>query len=166
GRGRRRDGAADAARARAARARLRRERLRATRPAERPRVRAAARDGGRHGRRRRRGRGVNLVDPELAGRVLERALARGGDFAELYAEARQGFGISLDDRRVERPQGGRERGACVRVVQGDSTYFGHVDGLAEADLLRVAESASQALRAEASEPATLEAAKPAKLHAI
>jgi TldD protein len=93
---------------------------------------------------------VNLVDPELAARVLARALAHGGDFAELYAEARQGFGISLDDRRVERPQAGRERGACVRVVQGDSTYFGHVDGLAEPDLLRVAESVAGALRGERS----------------
>ena len=60
---------------------------------------------------------MSLVDPALAERVLERALARGGDFAELYAEARHGFAISLDDGRVERPQGGRELGACVRVVQ-------------------------------------------------
>ena len=83
---------------------------------------------------------MTLVAPELAARVLKRALARGGDTAELYAEARRGFAISLDDRRVERPQGGRERGACVRVVQGDSTYYGHVDGLAEEDLVRVAGS--------------------------
>jgi TldD protein len=109
---------------------------------------------------------VTLVEPALAERVLERALARGGDFAELYAEARQGFAISLDDGRVERPQGGRERGACVRVVQGDSTYYGHVDGLAEEDLLRVAESASQALRAEARSPARLEAAREAGAHPI
>jgi TldD protein len=109
---------------------------------------------------------VNLVDPALAERVLERALARGGDFAELYAEARHGFAISLDDGRVERPQGGRERGACVRVVHGDSTYYGHVDGLAEEDLLRVAESASQALRDDARVPAHLGAARPAEGHPI
>jgi TldD protein len=109
---------------------------------------------------------VTLVEPALAQRVLERALARGGDYAELYAEARHGFAISLDDGRVERPQDGRERGACVRVVSGDSTYYGHVDGLAEADLLRVAESASQALRAEARTPAQLAAATPAAEHEI
>ncbi|MEA2420232.1 MAG: TldD protein [Thermoleophilaceae bacterium] len=109
---------------------------------------------------------MNLVDPALATRVLERALARGGDFAELYAEARHGFAITLDAGRVERPQGGRERGACVRVVQGDSTYYGHVDGLAEEDLLRVAESASQALHGEARSPAHLVAARPADGHAI
>ena len=98
---------------------------------------------------------MTLVAPELAARALERALARGGDMAELYAEARRGFAISLDDGRVERPQGGRERGACVRVVQGDSTYYGHVDGLAEEDLLRVAASVSEAVRGDAREPAAL-----------
>ena len=103
-------------------------------------------------RRPRRGRRVSLVDPALAERVLERALARGGDFAELYAEARNGFAISLDDGRVERPQGGRELGACVRVVSGDSTYYGHVDGLAEEDLLRVAESACRRCAATRASP--------------
>ena len=99
---------------------------------------------------------MSLVEPALAERVLARALSRGGDFAELYAEARQGFGVSIDDRRVERPQGGRERGACVRVVHGDSSYYGHVDGLAEEDLLRVA-ARCRGLRGEASAPAALSA---------
>jgi hypothetical protein len=36
---------------------------------------------------------VSLVEPALATAVLERALSRGGDFAELYAEARHGFAI-------------------------------------------------------------------------
>jgi TldD protein len=105
---------------------------------------------------------VTLVEPALATRVLERALARGGELAELYAEARQGFSLSLDDRRVERPQGGRERGACVRVVQGESSYNGYVDGVEEEDLLRVADSVAQALRGEERRPAKLGAAAPAK----
>jgi TldD protein len=109
---------------------------------------------------------MSLVVPELAERALAGALRRGGDFAELYAEARRGFAVSLDDGRVERPQGGRERGACVRVVQGESSYYGHVDGLAEADLLRVAESVAQAVRGEAREPARIGAAERARGHAV
>jgi TldD protein len=109
---------------------------------------------------------VTLVAPELAARVLQRALARGGDMAELYAEARRGFAISLDDGRVERPQGGRERGACVRVVQGESTYYGHVDGLAEEDLLRVAGSVSEAVRGDARQPAALRAMTTGARHAV
>jgi TldD protein len=98
-----------------------------------------------------------LVDPELAGRVLEHALRRGGDLAELYAEDRRGFGLSLDDGRVERPSDGRERGACVRVVLGDSSYYGYVDGLAEDELLRVAGSVAEAVRGERRTPAALTA---------
>jgi TldD protein len=109
---------------------------------------------------------VTLVEPALAVHVLERALVRGGDLAELYAEARQGFSLSLDDRRVERPQGGRERGACVRVVQGESSYYGYVDGLEEEDLVRVADSVAQALRGEARRPARLAAASAAKGHPV
>ena len=109
---------------------------------------------------------MSLVDPELARRVLEGALARGGDLAELYAEDRHGFGLSLDDGRVERPQDGRERGACVRVVEGDATYYGYVDGLAEEDLLRVAGSVAQAVRGQARQPARLSAARPDHVHAV
>src|SRR5215211_2566489 len=86
--------------------------------------------------------------------------------AELYAEACRGFALSLDDGRVERPQGGRERGACVRVVHGDSTYYGHVDGLAEQDLLRVAASVSEAVRGDAREPAALQSAVTGARHEV
>jgi TldD protein len=109
---------------------------------------------------------MTLLPAELAGLVLERALRRGGDFAELYAEERTGFGLSVDDRSVERPQSGRELGASVRVVEGDSTYFGYVDGLAEEDLLRVADSVAQALRGEARAPAAVAALEPAEAHPI
>ena len=109
---------------------------------------------------------MTLVAPELAARVLERALARGGDMAELYAEAGNSFAISLDDGRVERPQSGRGRGACVRVVQGDSTYYGHVDGHAEDDLLRVAASVSEAVRGDARHPAELRAMESGARHPV
>ena len=109
---------------------------------------------------------MTLVEPALAARVLEAALARGGDLGEVYAEDRHGFGLGLDDGKVERPQDGRELGACVRVVQGDSTYYGHVDGLAEQDLLRVAESVAQAVRGDARAPAALSAAEPSKGHPV
>src|SRR3954463_10392364 len=108
---------------------------------------------------------MTLIGEELAGRVLERGRARGGDFGEVYVEDRYGFALGLDDSKLERPQTGRERGAAVRVVQGDATYFGHVDGLAEDDLLRVADSVSQAVRAgDARRPAALSAARGESVH--
>ncbi len=89
-----------------------------------------------------------LVAEGLAGSLLERALRNGGDFADLYVERRSTFSLALDDRRVERAQSGMETGASVRVVAGDSTYFAHVDGLAESDLERLADEVSAAVRLE------------------
>ena len=86
--------------------------------------------------------------PDLAERLLERALRKGGDFADLYVERRSTFSLALDDSRVERAQSGQETGASVRVVAGDSTYFAHVDGLAESDLERLADEVSAAVRLE------------------
>jgi TldD protein len=108
-----------------------------------------------------------VIASELASDLLSRALARGGDLAELYVDERTGLGLTLDDRRVERPQSGREIGASIRVVQGDSTYFGHVDGLGEEDLRRVAESVSQAVSGGRREPQALSAAaEPAEAYDI
>jgi TldD protein len=110
---------------------------------------------------------MTLIGEEVAARVLERALAHGGDFGEVYAEDRYGFAVGLDDSKLERPQTGRERGASVRVVHGEATYFGHVDGLAEDDLLRVAESVSQAVRAgDSRTPAALKAPSSELVHPI
>ena len=109
---------------------------------------------------------MTLVEPALAERVLAAALSRGGDLAELYAEDRTSFSLSLDDGLVERPQSGAERGAGVRVVVGDASYFGHVDGLGEEDLLSAAASVAGAVRSEARTPARLEAPQRAGEHAI
>ena len=98
-----------------------------------------------------------LVPAELAGRLLERALRKGGDFADLYVERRSTFSLALDDRKVERAQSGQETGASVRVVAGDSTYFAHVDGLAESDLERLADEVSAAVRLETTTPRPLRA---------
>ena len=109
---------------------------------------------------------MTLVAPDLAKRVITRALARGGDLGELYAEDRRGFALTLDDERVERPQLGRERGASVRVISGQSSYFGYVDGLAEEDMLRVADSVAEAAAGDAREPAALAAASRAAGHLV
>jgi TldD protein len=107
-----------------------------------------------------------LLDADVAARVLERALARGGDLAELFSEERRGFSLSIDESRIERPQSGSERGAGVRVVDGEVTRFAHVDGLAEADLLRAADGLAAALNADAREPVELCGAEPPKLQEI
>jgi TldD protein len=103
-----------------------------------------------------------LIDADLAARVTERALRKGGDFAEVFCEERAGFGLAVDESRIERVQRGAERGAGVRVVDGETTYFAHVDGLEEADLERAADAVAAAARGEQTEPQALESAHAAR----
>ena len=99
--------------------------------------------------------GRDLLDPEVAERVLARALGGGGEFAEVFAERRAGFTLAIDESRIESVQSGTETGAGVRVLSGGTTYFAHVDGLAPVDLERAAGEAASALRGQTVEPRPL-----------
>jgi TldD protein len=98
-----------------------------------------------------------LIAPEVAERVLAKALAHGGEFAEVFAERNAGMTMAIDESRVESVQSGAEQGAGVRVLSGGTTYFAHVDGLDPAEIERAAVEAAAALRAERAEPRALQA---------
>lgn len=98
-----------------------------------------------------------LLDPAVAERVLGRALANGGRFAEVFAERRRGQSMAIEESRIESVQTGAEEGAGVRVVEGHTTYFAHVDGLDPADLERAADEAAAALKGDRRQPQPLQA---------
>jgi TldD protein len=87
-----------------------------------------------------------LIDRSVLQRVLQEALRRGGDMAEVFAEDRQTSGASFDDRRVEELSSGRERGAGIRVVVGETTGFAHTADLSEPGLVAAAEAAAAVAR--------------------
>ncbi|MBU6328872.1 MAG: TldD/PmbA family protein [Acidobacteria bacterium] len=87
-----------------------------------------------------------MIDASVLERVLASALRTGGDFAEVFAEDRRSSSALLDDGRVEELTSGRDRGAGIRVVVGDTTGFAHTADLSEAGLLAAAEAAAAAAR--------------------
>jgi TldD protein len=100
---------------------------------------------------------VGPIEPAVAERVLARALAAGGEFAEVFAERRGGLTMSIDESRIEAVQSGAEEGAGVRVVSGGTSYFAHVDGLDPDDVERAGAEAASALRGRRVEPRPLRA---------
>ncbi|HUB70478.1 MAG TPA: TldD/PmbA family protein [Acidimicrobiales bacterium] len=93
--------------------------------------------------------GAGLLDhlsEAVVNKALAQALATGGDFAEIFAEDRKGTMIGLEDGRIEDLSSGREAGAGVRVVVGNTTGFAHTADLSERGLLAAAEAASGAAR--------------------
>jgi TldD protein len=87
-----------------------------------------------------------LIEADVLERVLSSSLAHGGEMAEVFAEDRQNSSAILDDRRIEELSSGRERGAGIRVVVGETTGFAHTADLSEAGLLAAAEAAAAVAR--------------------
>jgi TldD protein len=86
-------------------------------------------------------------DLSLLRATIARALARGGDFAEVFVEDRDGLTLRLEDRRLEQVSGGRELGAAVRLLNGEHTYYAYTDEVDEAALTAAADAVSAALHA-------------------
>ncbi|HEX3324951.1 MAG TPA: TldD/PmbA family protein [Solirubrobacterales bacterium] len=99
----------------------------------------------------------DVIEPAVAERALARALANGGEFAEVFAERNAGLTMAIDESRVEAVQSGAAEGAGVRVLSGGTTYYSHVDGLNPADIERAADEAAAALSSGRAEPRPLRA---------
>ena len=87
-----------------------------------------------------------MLDHELINRTLSTAMRTGGEFAEVFVEDKRSSSAVLDDGRVEELTSGRDRGAGIRVVVGDTTGFAHTADLSEAGLSAAAEAAAAAAR--------------------
>lgn len=87
-----------------------------------------------------------MIEEPVISRVLGAALRTGGDFAEVFVEDRRSSSGLLDDGRVEELTSGRDRGAGIRVVSGETTGFAHTADLSEDGLRFAAEAAATAAR--------------------
>jgi TldD protein len=87
-----------------------------------------------------------VLDDDIIQRTLATALRTGGEFAEVFMEDKRTSSAMLDDGRVEELSSGRDRGAGIRVVVGETTGFAHTADLSEAGLVTAAEAAAAAAR--------------------
>ena len=87
-----------------------------------------------------------MIDESVLQRVLTAATRGGAEFAEVFAEDKRSSSAVLDDGKVEELTSGRDRGAGIRVVVGESTGFAHTADLSEASLIATAEIAAAAAR--------------------
>jgi TldD protein len=94
------------------------------------------------------------VDPAALNRVLRRALARGGTFADVYIENRISRNILMEEGRFKSAEFGISQGAGVRVLAGSRTGYAYTDEITEEKMLRAAEVASFIARSgQAGQPA-------------
>jgi len=87
-----------------------------------------------------------VLDHGLIQRTLSAALRTGGELAEVFVEDKASSNATFDDGRVENLTSGRDRGAGIRVIVGDTTGFAHTADLSEEGLATAAEAAAAAAR--------------------
>lgn len=92
------------------------------------------------------------IDAVRVQRVLSAALARGGDFAELYFESVTTSSIGIDEGIVKSASQGHSTGCGVRVISGERTGYSYTDSLEEDRLIHAAKTAALI----ASGPATVQ----------
>ena len=86
------------------------------------------------------------LDEALLGRVVSRALDRGAEFAELFAQHRVSDAIGFEDGQVNRASTGVDLGVGVRALVGDQTGYAYTEELTERSLLLAAETAASIAR--------------------
>ncbi len=86
------------------------------------------------------------LDKAMLDRVIRKALALGGEFADVYVENRISRNILLEEARFKSAEFGISQGAGVRVILGDKTGYAYTDEVSEPTLLRAAEVASYIAR--------------------
>ena len=86
--------------------------------------------------------GVSL---ELIEKILNQALRRGGDLAELFFEQTDSTRIFFEENRVDKMIHGKDQGAGLRILFDGKSVYGYSTDLTEEALVRLAESLSAAI---------------------
>lgn len=87
------------------------------------------------------------IDESVCRRLIDVALATGGDYADLFFEYRAAGSLFFEDGITKSASRGVSLGLGVRVRKGDATGYAHVEDLEYDSMLRAATTAAQIARA-------------------
>ena len=89
-----------------------------------------------------------MLPRPLIEKVIDQALSRGADFAELFVENQYQSNINFNDSKVKQSIVGRDYGAGIRVIYGSLAIYAYTNDLTEASLLAAADAVSKAARSD------------------
>ena len=90
-----------------------------------------------------------MIDEKTAGLVIEKAISKGGSFAEIFCENTVRNNISMVNGRVDNALSGIDYGAGIRVFNGNNAVYVYTNDLSEKGLIKTAETAADAVNGRA-----------------
>jgi TldD protein len=90
-----------------------------------------------------------LIADSLLRKVIEMAMSKGADFAEIYVEETQKRQFSFVDSKPEKAISGHTLGAGIRVFSGTEQIYTYTNDLSEVGLLKAAKQAAEAMASNA-----------------
>ena len=96
--------------------------------------------------------GDSSVDADLCGRLLSVALAKGGEYADIFFEYRAGGGFTFDEGILKAASRGVSMGVGIRVLRGDATGYAYTEDLTWEAMKRAAETAAQIATSKTATP--------------
>ena len=91
-----------------------------------------------------------MIDDIMMERLLKRALADGGDFADIFTERRKSTVIRFDDGRIEKAVTGSIAGIGIRLVKDRKTAYAYSNDFSKETLDEIANTVRLAMGPSAS----------------
>lgn len=83
-----------------------------------------------------------MLSKSILTHVLNTALAKGGDFAEVFIEERKAISISCEENKIEVVSSGTDSGAGLRLISEGKTFYASTSELTKESLLKTAKALS------------------------
>jgi len=85
---------------------------------------------------------TELISPTMADRLLAEALARGGDYADVFAERTESTRIPLEEHKIQSAEARQSLGVGVRVIHGERQGYAYSDDTSPEKLCEAARVAA------------------------
>ena len=90
------------------------------------------------------------VSTEMLNKVISAAMAKGGDYADLFFEHKTSNSLGLEDGKVNRASSNIDYGVGIRVLKGDQTGYAYSETVSLDAMLNAAKLAASIANSPAS----------------
>ncbi|HZI93723.1 MAG TPA: DNA gyrase modulator, partial [Patescibacteria group bacterium] len=86
-----------------------------------------------------------MIERDSAAGILQAALSRGGDSAQLFVERTSSTTLRLDGGRLDEAAAGVDQGVGLSLLEGDRTLYANGNKLDHESLMKMAERLSRSV---------------------